>query len=111
MAYEKLMAEVGALGFPWAYRSFPVNPNVEPPKPPYCIILATYNNDIMADNQNYKGRVNHQLELYTDFRHPPSEQLIENLLKRLRIPYGKSTAFIDSERLHQVVYQIQLLEE
>lgn len=106
MPYMPIFNKVRELGYPCVYHSY-----IDPPNLPYTIILATYNNDIIADNQNYKGVVNVQLELYHDNSTTEHETAIENMFNGLGIPYGKSRAFIDSERLHQVVYQIQLLEE
>jgi len=104
MTYLDIKQEMKNLGFPCKYGSFKSSPT-----PPFTTIQLAYNNDIMADNQNYEGIGNYQLELYTTSKHPPSEQLIENKLKELRLPYTKVETFLDSEDLYQVIYEIQLI--
>jgi len=54
------------------------------------VVLYGYSSDVIADNRNYADVGNYQLELYHNIKHPPSEMLIENKLKELRLPYRKS---------------------
>ncbi len=106
MTYADIVGEMRNLGFPCAYYTFS-----EAQPLPYVIVVETHNSDLVADNHNYKGLVNLQVELYHKVKHPPSEKLIEDRFKELRLPYGKTEAFVDSEKLFQVVYEIQLIEE
>lgn len=104
MTYLDLMQAMRGLGFPCAYHHFPTAP-----EPPYTVVLYTYSSDLQADNQNYADVGNYQLELYHNVKHPPSEKLIENKLKELRIPYEKVETYIESERLYQVIYRVRLI--
>jgi len=104
MTYLDLIQEMRGLGFPCAYHHFTTSP-----EPPYTVVLYAYSNDVQADNQNYAEVGNYQLELYHTIKHPPSEMLIENKLKELRLPYRKIEMFIESEQLYQVIYQIRLV--
>ncbi len=106
MTYTDIVSEMRDLGFPCAYYAF-----TEAQQLPYVLVVETHNSDLVADNYNYKGLTNLQVELYHNIKHPPSEKLIESRLKELRLPYGKTEVFIDSERLFQVVYEIQLIEQ
>ena len=104
MTYMDLINEIKALGFSCTYGSFKSTPSI-----PFCTVNFAYNNDMIADNQNYQDVGQYQLELYTTTKHPPSEQLIENRLKELRLPYTKVETFLDSEDLYQIIYEIQLI--
>lgn len=104
MTYMDLIQAMKDLGFPCAYHHF-----VTPPELPYTVVLYGYSSDVIADNRNYTDVGNYQLELYHNIKHPPSEMLIENKLKELRLPYRKIETFIESEKLYQVIYQIRLI--
>lgn len=103
MTYMDLIEEMEALGFPCVYHSFK-----NPPPLPYTIVFFTYNNDFIADNYNYQNIGNYQLEYYNSKKYPPDEKKIENRLKELRLPYSKTEVFLESEKMYQVLYEIQL---
>ena len=103
MTYMNLIDEMEVLGFECTYGSFKSSPPI-----PFTVVQFSYSNDMMADNQNYKDIGNYQLEYYNSIKYPPDEILIENKLKELRLPYMKTEAFLDSEDLRQIVYDIQL---
>lgn len=96
-------------GLPITYSHYDADENNPPPNPPFLIYLFTYNDDFIADNINYKNIDNFQVELYTDKKDLSSEELVENKLKELDLPYFKLEKWIESEKLFQVVYQIQLI--
>lgn len=104
MTYLDIIDEMEALGFPCTYRSFKSSPPI-----PFMAVNFAYSNDIMADNHNYKDVGNYQLEYYNSIKYPPDEMKIEDRLKELRLPYTKTEAFLDSEDLYQIVYEIQLI--
>lgn len=104
MTYMDLINELKSLGFPVTYGSFKSSPT-----PPFITVQFAYNNDIIADNQNYQDVGDYQVELYTTVKHPPTEQLVQGKLKELRLPYTKVETFLDSEDLYQVIYEIQLI--
>lgn len=106
MAHVVLLQAMDALGLPCAYGEF-----LDTPPIPFTVVLYYDSDDLMADNQNYTGIGNYLLELYNDEKHPPTEKLIENKLRELRLPFYKSERLIREERLYQVAYQIQLIGE
>jgi hypothetical protein len=100
-----IIQSMRSLGLDCAYHKFN-----SPPPLPYTVVLYGTSEDLMADNHNYLDIGNYRLELYTAIKHPPSEKKIEDWLKASRIPYAKFEAFIESEKMFQVVYNIQLME-
>ena len=104
ITYMDLIDEIKALGFECTYGSFKKKVS-----PPFTTIQYAYDSGMKADNQNYKDIGDYQLELYTKIKHPPSETLVQDKLKELRLPYGKTETRIKSEDLYQIVYDIQLI--
>lgn len=109
MTQAELYQALGSIGLPVVYSHFDTDNNNPPPSPPYLIYLFSYNNDFMADNINYKSIDNFQVELYTNKKDLASEKLVEDKFKELEMPYSKIETWIDSEKLYQVVYLIQLI--
>lgn len=109
MNQAELFQALRSIGLPVAYREFKEGPNNPLPAPPFITFLFSYANDMMADNQNYLPIDNFQVELYTNLKHPPTEKMVEDKLKELGLPYSKTEAYIESEELIQIIYEIQLI--
>lgn len=104
MTLEELYQALKSIGLPVAYRAFKA-----PQKPPFLVYLFAYKSDMMAENQNYVDIDNFQIELYTENKDPATEKLVESKLRELGLPYTKTEAFVQSEGLFQLVYDIQLI--
>lgn len=104
MTQAELFDALKAIGYPVAYFEFKTEP-----KAPYLVYLFTYSDDFIADNHNYVDISNFQIELYTDYKDLAAEKKVQDKLKELKLPYGKSETKIESEKLYQVIYDIQLL--
>lgn len=109
MTQAELLTALKTLGMPVAYEAFISTPENPAPPPPFICYQYIESSDVMADNQNYCGIGNYQIELYTEKKDPAAEALVESLLKTNRLPYIKREYFIESENLHQVIYEIQLI--
>jgi hypothetical protein len=48
------------------------------------------------------------IELYTDRKSPETEQIIEDVLTEHHIFYEKSEIWIESERLYEVLYEVEV---
>ena len=48
------------------------------------------------------------IELYTDIKNPELEENIERVLKRHKIYYTKSEIWIESEKLYEVLYEMEI---
>lgn len=77
----------------------------EPQEPPYLVYLLE-RDDFSADNSNYQKIVRLILELYTDNLEPEMEEGIESLLPSF---YIKDQSYIDSERMYQTTYEIEVI--
>lgn len=104
MTLAELFNELKSLGYPVAYGSF-----AEPTPAPYLIYQFAYSNDLMADSHNYLEIGNYQIELYTDHKDLAAEKLVQDKLKELKLPYMKVETYLESEKLYQIIYEIQLI--
>ena len=48
------------------------------------------------------------IELYTDRKAPETEKIVEEILKKHQIFYNKSEIWIESERLYEVLYEMEV---
>lgn len=104
MTQVELLNLLKATGFPVAYSHF-----VKETPPPYLIYVFSYSGDLMADNTNYQEINNFQVELYTTIKDLGAERKIQDALKGANLPYRKTESWIDSEKLFQIIYEIQLI--
>lgn len=88
-------------GLPVAYHHF-----VSPPAPPYIVYLFSYSSNFGADNKVHSKAPNYQVELYTQYKEPATEKLIEDLFDANDIYWEKTETHIESEGLYQVLYEI-----
>lgn len=109
MTQAELFTALETLGMPVAYSEFTATPENPVPPPPFITYQFINDNDLKADNQNYLEISNFDVELYTTIKDPVKERLVQNKLKELRLPYSKIEAWIDSEKMFQVTYGIQLV--
>ncbi|WP_018249851.1 hypothetical protein [Orenia marismortui] len=104
MTYLDLINAIKSLGLQCAYRKFK-----EPTSPPFAVVLEDDNDDLYADNTNYKKITDCSIEYYNTIKHPPTEEAIEGKLKELGLSYGKRETDIEKEDMIQIVYEIQLI--
>ena len=104
MTWQELAGELQALGYPVVYHSFK-----EPKAPPFITIAYVNNNDLIADNFNYKDIGNYQVELYTKNKNTAVEQEVESVLKSNKLAYSKLEFSLESENLRQIVYELNII--
>ena len=104
MIQAELYKALKLIGLPITYHHF-----TDPPLPPYLVYLYSYSGDLIADNTNYVDIENFQIELYTDKKDLASEKMVQDKLKELELPYEKTEYWIESEKLYQVIYEVQLI--
>lgn len=104
MTQSELYQELSKIGYPLAYSHFE-----EYQETPYMVYLFSLSDDLIADNHNYKEVSNFNLELYTDKKDLVAEKKVEDKLKELELPYLKSEKWIESEKVFQILYEIQII--
>lgn len=106
MTYEEIAAMVESIGLPWDYYQFD-NDTAQPP--PFVVYFFEESNDQYADNSNYQKIEGLTIELYSDDKDYEDERVIEDILRGAGLTWTKTETFIDSEKLHMVIYQMDVL--
>lgn len=104
MTQAELYQALKSIGYPIAYGSFS-----SPVTPPFITYQFAYSNDMMADNVNYVAIEDFQIELYTAKKDLVAEQKVQDKLKELGLPYRKFEAYLDEEKMYQILYEVQLI--
>lgn len=105
MTYKQIDTMVGLMGLPYAYYQFPETGQ----KPPFICWYLEGIDDVYADNANYQRIVNLTIEFYSDEKDFTNEAAIESQLTLSGLTYTKTETYIDSERMHQTVYEMEVL--
>ena len=105
MNYEEINEMMLEMGLPFAYHHFAEG---ESPRPPFLIFLSPGENTFGADNMMYHSFKKLDIELYTDEKSPETEERVEEVLLRHNIYYTKTEVWIESERLYEVHYEMEV---
>lgn len=105
MNYADLRTSLLVLGIPVAYRMFPVG---DAPELPYIIFYKEGSDDFYADNINYHKIDDVSIELYTTNKDFELEAKMEKLLENIKLPYASYESYLDDEKMHEVLYEIQI---
>ena len=106
MTYQDVASMVSEIGVPYAYYQFP--DDTEQATPFVCFYFPD-TDDVFADNINYQ-RINAlNLELYTDDKDFEMEAQVESVLELHEMTYTKSESYIDSEKMYEVLYQMEVI--
>lgn len=81
----------------------------ESPEPPFLVFLLPGSNHFGADGKVYRKITELDIELYTDYKDPDTEALLEDVLDAHDIYYTKDETYIESERLYEVIYSTEVL--
>lgn len=99
-------------GYPVAYYQFETNKNNPPPKPPYIVYWTPNSTSYGADESKALIRnTTVHVELYTVKKDLDAEAKLEDIFGSANIQYDKDEAFIDSEKLYQIVYSFELIQK
>lgn len=104
MNQTELYQGLQAIGYPVAYSHFTAEP-----KAPYLVYLFAYDGDFMADNINFLDVDNFQVELYTEKKDLAAEAKVKDKLKEMQLPYSAVETYLESEKMFQMVFTIQLI--
>ena len=105
MTLEELARMLEKTGFPFAYDHFAEGESTDPP---FICYLLPGSDNFAADGRVYFRISEVRIELYTDRKDPGAETLVETVLDDAGIFYNKSEAWIQSEKLYEVLYSMEL---
>ena len=102
---DDLIQILKEIGLPFAYDHFAEG---ESPEPPFLCYLLPGSDNFAADGRAYFKIDDVHIELYTDLKDPVLERRLENVLDAHNIFYDKSETWIDSEKLYEVLYEMEV---
>lgn len=105
MTKTEIVQMVKEFGLPYAYDHFAEG---ESPEPPFVVYLYPKSDNFAADGAVYFKKDRLHVELYTDRKDLVLEQKIEDVLDAHGFFYNKSEVWIQSERLYEVLYQMEV---
>ena len=107
MTHEEAVALMAAIeeatGAPYAYDHFAEG---ESPDPPFFLFLFPESRNFLADDSVYFAMKELDIELYTDVKDPSLEESLEGILEANELVWEKTEAWIESERLYEVLYEM-----
>lgn len=104
MTYQEIAQMVESIGLPYAFYQFPDDTEQAPP---FICFLYDYD-PFYADDSNYGTFVLLTIELYTDAKDIPLESAVEAVLDENEMTWTKESTYIDSERMWQTSYSMEV---
>lgn len=108
MTRAQIATMIAGVGLPYAYDHFTTQDGANPQGPPFICFFYPNNDDFIADNINYAPITALVIELYTDNVDFDKEAAIEAALTSAGLPYAKSQAYIESEKMYQTTYNTEV---
>ena len=105
MELHEIASMLAGLGIPLAYHHFAEG---ESPPPPFLLYLSPGSDNFSADGRVYWKVAQLDVELYTDLKDPELEARLEMVLDAAGLFYNKTESYIDSERLYEVLYEMEV---
>lgn len=105
MTLEDFVGILEECGIPFAYDHFAEGESSEPP---FICYLLPGSDNFAADGQVYFRISEVRVELYTDRKDPDVEAKVEAVLDAAGIFYNKSEVWIQSEKLYEVLYSMEI---
>lgn len=101
MTLAELKTILAATGIPVAYRFFG-----ERQAPPFLCYYLYNTENVGADGGVYYEVSNVRIELYTELKNQELEKVVEAALTGFF--YNKSETYINSEKIYQIIYEIEV---
>ena len=106
MTYQEIAAMVKSFGLPFAYYQFEEGSGQQCP---FVVFYYPNRDDFIADGKNYAKIVNLTIEFYADTKDFVNEDIIEGVLDEYEMAYEKEETYIDSEKMYEVIYTMEVL--
>ena len=106
MTYKEIATMVSSIGLPYAYYQFPEGTGQALP---FVVFFYSEINDLYADETNYQRIAKLNIELYTEEKDFEKEATVERILQNSGLTYYKEENYIDSEKMWQIAYEMEVL--
>lgn len=108
MTPQEVNGMIESVGIPAAYYQFADGTGQGTP---FLCFFYGNSNDFGADNANYVRVERLYIELYTDVKDFELERRIESILSSYELFFVRSETYIDEERMHETIYETELILE
>lgn len=105
MTAENVTKMLEEMKLPFAYHHFAEG---ESPDAPFLVYLYPGADNFAADGVTYFKVNKLHIELYTDYKDVDLEEKVEAVLIGHGLFYDKSEVWISSEKLYEVLYQMEV---
>ena len=106
MNETELLKILNSSGIRFAYHHWPEKD--APPLPYGAYLLVDEPTTFYADGEIYYRIARYQVELYAKAKSPKAEKQLESALIAAGISFQKSETYIDSEKLYETLYEIEV---
>lgn len=106
MTYKQIASMVSSIGLPYAYYQFPEG---TAQTPPFVVFFYANTDDVFADDTNYQRIATLNIELYTSEKDFSTESTVEQILTNNNLTYYKEENYIDSEKMWQIAYEMEVI--
>lgn len=106
MTFKQVAQMINSIGIPYTYYQFPEG---TAQAPPFICYYYSEDSDVKADNSNYQKIEHLNIELYTNEKDFNSEALIESVLSGAGLVWQRTETYIDSEKLYEVLYEMDVV--
>lgn len=106
MRYKDIDTMISLFGLPYDYYQFDRKTKQEPP---FICWMIDGIDDLYADNINYQNIARLVIEFYSDDKDFETELCIESHLKDFGMSYAKEETYLDSERMHETIYTMEVV--
>lgn len=103
MTHAELEKLLQTAGFPVAYHHFNA-----PPDGIFLVYLDDGLTPFFADNRTYAGARSYRLELYSAMDPEDARESVASVLDAADIPYTADTIYVESERLFETIFEIEV---
>lgn len=106
MKEQEVFQMVKETGLPVTYHHFEEG---QSPEPPFVVYLYPGTNNFSADGTVYQGINKLDIELYTDKKDLEAEHKVDAVLKKHGFFYEKNETYIESEKMYEAIYEMEVL--
>lgn len=106
MTFTDVADMIEEIGLPFSYYQFNDGTGVAPP---FICFFYGGSNDLYADDSNYQKIETVYIELYSDQKDFTLEESVETVLKSHGLTWTREETWIDSERMYEVVFTMEVV--
>lgn len=106
MTFSEVKDMIESIGLPFSYYQFNDDTAVAPP---FICFFYGGSEDLYADDSNYQKIERLYIELYADQKNFALESSVETVLNAHGMAWGRDEEWIESERLYEVVYTMDVV--